>query len=421
MNLKTSFAEEIIQILEDAQDVGLPHVVVEMRPDDAELQPFHLAFFDKFGAAIEHCQDRWITEFKPGIDESKVYYREVEELIDELNHANNLKKEEVMNRNNWENIQDEMKQLRFSPAAIELAREQMEKGKPEFIAYDNVHGNKNQVDVFAQFKQSGQSDNYYLSKFDVALNVAKPLEEGHKYFVITPNKEQPGKNLTKSFQSPIAAITFFKSQKGESKLVEGKDAAHGRDLATMKGGKVDYVEKGFATAFRTPAQTQTFYVDRGNGFTVEQAANLIQGRAVLRDDLVNLGGDKYAAWVKLDFDTPKDKYQNYQTNHYHVPSYGFTTKEALEKYNIKELADPEKAEKLMKSIENGNRPLITTVKDGQEVKLHMEASPRYRQLNFFQENGRIEKREQFLKEPQQDQKLNLTKSQGKEQEQGMGV
>lgn len=419
MEFTTKHAESIIDMLQEARDVGMTHAVIEWHPSEMEIRPYDIDLYDDHDEALDDFEMRAGLGL-PFDTDHPVYCMSIDRMISVFEEANNLK-EQVMNRNNWENIQDEMKQLRFSPAAIEAVREQMEKGKHEFLAIDIIKGTKNQVDIFAQFKQSGQSENYYLSKFEVALNIAKPLDEGHKYFVITPNGQQPGKNLTKSFISPIAAIAFFKNQTGESKLVEGKDAGHARDLATMKAGKIDYIEKGFATAFKTPAQTQTFYVDRGKGFTVEQAANLIEGRSVFRDDLVNLGGDKYSAWVKLDFDTPKDKYQNYTTNQYHVPSYGFTIKEGLEKFNIKELADPEKAEKLMKSIENGNRPLITTVKDGQEVKLHIEASPRYRQLNFFRENGRIEKREQFLKEPQKDQNLSLSRGQGKEQEQGMTV
>jgi hypothetical protein len=217
------------------------------------------------------------------------------------------------------------------------------------------------------------------------------------------------------------AIDFFKSQKGNSELAAGKDAAHKVELAKMENGKINYVAKDFQRTFRTPAQTQTFFVDRGRGFTAEQAANLIQGRSVYRDDLLNLAGQPYAAWVKLDFDSPKDRYQNYTTNQYHVPSYGFTTHEALDKYRIKEMDDPKKQEAIMQSIENGNRPLVTTVKDGQEVKLHIEAAPRFRQINFFREDGKPEKREQFLKEPKLDQTLQLNKGKEKEQEQGMAI
>ncbi|WPV02157.1 hypothetical protein SNE26_10255 [Mucilaginibacter sp. cycad4] len=419
MEFTTKHAESIINMLQEAQDVGMTHAVIEWHPSEMEIRPNDIELYDDHEEALDNFEMRAGLGL-PFDTDHPVYCMSIDRMISVFEEANNLK-EQVMNRNNWENIQDEMKQLRFSPQTIEETRQKMEKGVSDFIAHDQIKGNKGLVDVSAHFKKSGQSENYYLGKFEVALNTGKALEEGQKYFVISPNEQQPGKNISRSFENVSEGINYFKSQTGDSKLAAGKDAAHARDLATMNAGKIDYVEKGFANTFRTPALTQTFFVDRGRGFTVEQAANLIQGRSVFRDDLLNFGGNPYAAWVKLDFDTPKDKYQNYTTKQYHVPSYGFTIKEALEKYNIKELSDPEKAEKLIKSVENGNRPLVTTVKDGQNVKLYMETSPRYRQLNFFQENGRIEKREQFLKEPQQDQKLSFSKGQGKEQEQGMAV
>jgi hypothetical protein len=297
----------------------------------------------------------------------------------------------------------------------------MGKGLSDFTVNDKVLGNKGQVDVTGHLRLSGQSDNYYFNKFVVALNTGKGLEEGQKYMVITPNEKEAGKNLVKSFENITEAIGFFKEQKGNSELAVGKDAAHKVELAKMENGKINYVEKDFQRTFRTPAQTQTFFVERGKGFTVEQAANMIQGRAVFRDDLLNLAGQPYAAWVKLDFDSPKDRYQNYTTNQYHVPTYGFTIKEALDKYQLKEMEDPKKAESLIKSFENGNRLPMTTVKDGQDVKLFVEAAPRYRQINFFQENGKPEKREQFLKEPNLDNTLQLNKAKGQEKNQEQGI
>ena len=423
MQLETKDAQEIIGILEDAQDVGLTYVAFELRPDVMDLRPKHLSFFDKAGYAIDYVNSKNQHYKSPGPGIAyPVHYITIEQMLLELKKANPLTINKIdMNRNNLENIQDEMKNLRFSKKAIDEAQQKMEKGLPDFTVSEQIKGSKGQVDVTAQFRQSGQSDNYYLNKFAVALNTGKALEEGHKYFIITPNDKEPGKNLTKSFENVSDAISFFKEQKGDSRLAAGKDAGHATELATIKAGRVDYVEKDFQRTFRTPAQTQTFFVERGRGFTVEQAANLIQGRSVYRDDLLNLGGQPYAAWIKLDMDSPKDKYQNYQTNQYHVPSYGFTTKEALEKYDVKELSDPKKLETIMASIENGNRPLVTTIKDGEEVKLHVEAAPRYRQINFFQENGKPEKREQFLKEPKLDQTLQLNKGREKEQEQGMSV
>jgi hypothetical protein len=422
MPIATKYAPLLTGVLEDAQDVGLNYVAFELM-EGRDLHPKQIYFFDRAGEAINYALSANQRREPPGPGIAyPARYMTIEQMLSELKEANPLTiNKNVMNRNNLENIQEEMKNLGFSKKAIEEVQQKMEKGLPEFVAHEQKNGTKGQVDVTAHFRQSGQSDNYYLNKFDVALNTGKALEEGHKYFVISPNEKEPGKNLSKSFEHVTEAISFFKEQKGDSRLATGKDAGHATELANMKAGKIDYVEKDFQRTFRTPAQTQTFFVEKGRGFTVEQAANLIQGRSVYRDDLLNLGGQPYAAWVKLDFDSPKDRYQNYTTNQYHVPTYGFTTKEALEKYQIKEMDDPKKQESLMKSIENGNRPLITTVKEGQEIKLNIEAAPRYRQVNFFQENGKPEKREQFLKEPKLDQTLQLNKGKGKEQEQGMSV
>jgi hypothetical protein len=47
--------------------------------------------------------------------------------------------------------------------------------------------------------------------------------------------------------------------------------------------------------------------------------------------------------------------------------------------------------------------------------------PRYSQINLYQENGKPEKREQFLKEQPKDQVLNLDKGKLKEKEQEQGL
>ena len=277
MQLETKYAEKIITLLEDAQDVGLAHIVFELRPQDMELQPHQLSLFEKLGEALEYLDNAAGNNYLPGDADYPIYYRHVDQLLEEIKQSNSLTINIIdMNRNNLENIQNEMKDLRFSKKAIDEAKQKMEKCIPEFTVAEQIKGNKGQVDVTAHFRQSGQSDNYYLNKFAVALNTGKALEEGHKYFIITPNDKEPGKNLTKSFENVSDAISFFKDQKGDSRLAAGKDAGHATELASMKAGKVDYVEKDFQRTFRTPAQTQTFFVERGRGFTVDQAANLIQ-------------------------------------------------------------------------------------------------------------------------------------------------
>ena len=114
---------------------------------------------------------------------------------------------------------------------------------------------------------------------------------------------------------------------------------------------------------------------------------------------------------------------NYNMNQYHDPSYGFNLKEVLDKFNIKELDSPKEREKLENQLKNGDRPTITVEKNGEQVKLHVEAAPRYSQLNMFNPNGRPEKREQFLKETGQSKAISKgnTKEKGHAASQGLGV
>jgi hypothetical protein len=423
MQLETKHAQEIIGVLEDAEDVGLKYVAFELRPEIMDLRLQHIYYFEKAGHAIDYVnsKNQHYQSPGPGIP-YPVHYMTIEQMLSELQKANPLTINKIdMNRNNLENLKEELKKLGFKDKVAGEMEKQIEKGVPEFTLNDKVNGTKGQVDLTLHFRQSGQSDNYYFNKFEVALNTGKGLEEGQKYMVITPNEQAPGKNLVKSFENVTEAISFFKEQKGSSELAAGKDAANKVELAKMENSKVNYIAKDFQRTFRTPAQAQTFFVERGRGFTAEQAANLIQGRSVYRDDLLNLGGQEYKAWIKLDMDSPKDRYQNYQTNQYHVPTYGFELEKVLDKFQVKELDDPKKREALIQNLENGNRPLVTTIKEGQDIKLFMEAVPRYSQLNFFREDGKPEKREQFSKEPKLDQTLQLNKGKGKEQEQGMAV
>jgi len=306
-----------------------------------------------------------------------------------------------MNKNNLENLQGEMRTLKFDEKLIEQMQKEMEKGKPGFQLHTTFPADNGQMDITLNFKQSGSSDYYFLNRYDLALSKAKPLEEGKQYLVISPNPEEQDKNLFRKFDSAIQAIEYFKSQKSVSELAVGKSATDKMTLATMDKGKVDYVNKDFRTAYYSPVIANSQFVDKGRGFNVVQAANMLQGRAAYRDDLVSRAGDSYKAWNVHQFDEPKDKYGNYKVKQY-SEGYGFDVGKELNKYGIRELADPKKETQLIESLKDGNKPIVTVAaQDGQEQKLRVEAMPRFNNINFFQLNGKIEKREQFLKEPEQ--------------------
>ena len=253
----------------------------------------------------------------------------------------------------------------------------------------------------------------------MAHNQGKPLEQGQQYLVTTKNEQ--GKNIFKKMENVSDAIAFFKAQNGNSELAVGKDAANKVMVASMENGKINYVAKDFNRTFYAAPVNQTVWLERGKGFTAEQAVNLIQGRSVYRDDMMNMGGETYKAWVKLDFDKGKDRFQNYNSNQYHDPSYGFDINKVLEKFNIKELEDPAKRVLLESSLRNGNRPVVTVIKEGQEAKVFLEAVPRYSQLNMYAENGKPEKREQFLKEPTLSSKVDNIKGKEKELNESQGI
>ena len=320
-----------------------------------------------------------------------------------------------MNLNNLEDLKDEMKKLGFDEALIAKMEDNMKYDDPAFKLYDEVKASKGQVDITLHFKQSGQSDYYYLNKLEAVHNQGKPLEEGQKYMVIT--KTDDGKNIVKKLENVAEAIDFFKKQNGNSELAVGKDAAHKTMLVNMEEGKVNYVSKDFKRDYYSPSIPQTFWLDHGKGFSKEQAANLVQGRAVYRDDLLSREGTPYKAWMQLDTEKERDR-QNNLTFRQFTDAYGFDVKTLLDDFKIKEMADPKKAANLESSLINGNRPLVTVEKDGQAAKMYLETAVRYGKLNFYREDGKPEKREQFQKETGLEVANILSKKmeQGKEKE-----
>jgi hypothetical protein len=344
------------------------------------------------------------------------------EVVETGHYYYNQKNDKDMNLNNLEDLREEMRTLGFKDKLIAEMEEKMKTNVPVFTLSEKLPADKGQADITLHFKQSsGTSEYYYLNRFEVALDKGKPLEEGQKYLIISPAVD--GKNMVKKMDSVNEAIAFFKEQKGNSELAVGKDAGHKTMLANMENGKINYVAKDFSRTFYAPPVSQTFWVQQGKGFTAEQAANLVQGRAVYRDDLLNMGGVPYKAWVMLDTDKPRDKNNNLVTRQFHDPSYGFDLNKALSEYKIKELDDPKKAEILETALRNGHRPMITTEKDGEQVKMFVVAAVRYGKLNFFAENGKPEKREQFEKTPDLSANIfdrKLEKMQNQEQGMGMG-
>ena len=125
---------------------------------------------------------------------------------------------------------------------------------------------------------------------------------------------------------------------------------------------------------------QTFYINKGQGVTLKESYNLLEGRSVHKN-LTDKDGEKYKAWVQLDL-TAKDDKGNYKRQQYHE-NYGYNVNEVLAKYPIKELLDPKQKEDLVNSLQKGNVQMVTFVKEGKSEKLYLEADPKYKDVKVY--------------------------------------
>lgn len=133
------------------------------------------------------------------------------------------------------------------------------------------------------------------------------------------------------------------------------------------------------------ARSHTFYVNKGHGVTLKEGFNLLEGRAVHKE-LTDKEGQTYKAWLQLD-GKEKDAAGNYKVNQFHE-KYGFDLQQKLETLPIKQLADPELKEGLLKSLQKGNMQTVTFEKNGQTDQLFVAANPRFKAISVFDQSGK---------------------------------
>ncbi|RKR84276.1 hypothetical protein BDD43_4508 [Mucilaginibacter gracilis] len=304
-----------------------------------------------------------------------------------------------MNLNNLQDLKKEVAALGFNPKVAEELEKNMRNLPPHFTVKDQLPGDRGQVDLTLHFHKSSVSDTFSFNKYEATAGKVPPSVDNQSYMVLTENKDNKEKPLVKTFESPNEAIDFFKKQKGNSELALGESPESKQVLASRQNGKDNYVHDDFRGAYYSPAIKQTFYVKEGAGYSASQAANMVQGRTVHRDDLLNpRNGEPYKAWVKLDFGQKKDDYGNFKLKQMNDPAFGFDLEKTLKGFNIKELSDPAKKEAITAAMKNGDRVAVTAVgRDGKEITVKTEASPQFKTLDFYSEKGTREKREQFKK------------------------
>ena len=165
----------------------------------------------------------------------------------------------------------------------------------------------------------------------------------------------------------------------------GKDSV----VAQLQFRKSDQNDMYFFNKFSVEMKTaqdkeplrQTFYKD--DNITLKEGYNLLNGRAVETQKL-NASNEKYTAWFVLNF-KETDKNGNFKLHAYHS-NYGFDLEKSLAKHPIKELQDETSRNRLMESLQRGNRQSVTFETGGQEKKIFIEAAPQFKSLNFYDSN-----------------------------------
>lgn len=136
---------------------------------------------------------------------------------------------------------------------------------------------------------------------------------------------------------------------------------------------------------------QTFYINKGQGVTLKESFNLLNGRAVHKN-LIDKEGEKYKAWIQLDLNVKDDK-GNFKRQQYHE-NYGYNLNEVLAKYPVKEILDAKQKEELINSLQKGNVQMVTFVKEGKSEKMYIEADPRYKDINLYNPQMKLLTREE---------------------------
>jgi hypothetical protein len=127
-------------------------------------------------------------------------------------------------------------------------------------------------------------------------------------------------------------------------------------------------------------RAQTFYVFLGKGVTFKESFNLLQGRSAYKN-MINLEGEKYKAWIRLDFGE-KDLHDNYKIKQYGL-RFGYELEKVLEKYPIRELQQEKTKAELYRSLQRGNRQSVTFDKATKSEKMYIEANPMFKTINIY--------------------------------------
>lgn len=215
-----------------------------------------------------------------------------------------------------------------------------------------------------------------------------------------------------------------KMQKEEPNFTLTHNTQYGNDTAaaTLNFNKSKESDMYFFNSYKVELQKenskenleQTFYINKGSNITMKEAYNLMEGRSVNKD-LTNKEGEIYNAWLQVDF-KQSEANGNFKINHYHQ-NYGYDLEAALSKHPIKELETPKYKEDLINSLKKGNLQSATFLKEGNEIKQYIEASPQFKTINIYDNNMKRIDNRKAQEEKQSESQHTSEKQSSKKQNQ----
>lgn len=146
-----------------------------------------------------------------------------------------------------------------------------------------------------------------------------------------------------------------------------------------------------ATLKDQPEKTMLFRVSNDECFTIHDAFNLLNGRAVQKLVLDWSTRRMHNVWFQLDFDG-RDVHGNFKLEQLRVTDQEYAVSVELSKHPIREMRNPEDRINLILSLLKGNAEPITLIKDGKERQAFVQASPKNRTVDVYTSfDGRLQK------------------------------
>jgi hypothetical protein len=197
-----------------------------------------------------------------------------------------------------------------------------------------------------------------------------------------------------------------------------------------KGTKSDnYFFNSYDLTLKQPDREevkQVVFIGEKYNYTLMERYNMLDGRAVYKDQPKLIRneetgkmmptGETYTAWKDLDLKN-MDKIGNF------VPKTMFWDhKKELRQYPIKEKETDYDFNRLVTSLEKGNKARVKILKDGQEIQGAVAANPRQQRFDFYDQNGefiKVRKEQSIKQERTVEQAATKEPKQAEEQKQAL--